>query len=267
MPVGGTGFAGLAGQTAQPPSRASRETAMRNWPKLCRGSRMNMAMLSQSTTVALPLLGIFLDPLAIGIVLGGTAASIVLRHRLPDIGRALTALTTLWRTPFDAAPLLAQTAALERIARRHGVLALDRSVIDDPDMAAAVHAAVDGATSEQVTAIVTARGEARSDRHRAAIEVWTGIAEAAPAMGLIGTILGLVQMFAAMTDPDTIGAAMAVALLATLYGALVANLLAMPVASRLKRLARTEAAERRRLVAPLAALARLERARKRELVA
>jgi chemotaxis protein MotA len=86
-------------------------------------------------------------------------------------------------------------------------------------------------------------------------------------MGLIGTILGLVQMFAAMTDPDTIGAAMAVALLATLYGALVANLIAMPIAARLKRLARTEAAERQRLIAPLAALARLERARKRELAA
>ena len=61
--------------------------------------------------------------------------------------------------------------------------------------------------------------------------------------------------------------AMAVALLATLYGALVANLIAMPIASRLKRLARTEAAERQRLIAPLAALAKLERARKRELAA
>jgi chemotaxis protein MotA len=211
--------------------------------------------------------GIFLDPLAIGIVLGGTLVSIVLRNQLRDVVHAAAALRTLWRKPFDAAPLLHQAAALERIAKRHGVLALDRSVLDDPDMADAVHAAVDGATPDQVTAIVTARIDARADRHRAAIEVWTGAAEAAPAMGLIGTILGLVQMFAAMTDPDKIGAAMAVALLATLYGALVANLLAMPIASRLKRLARTEAAERQRLIAPLAALARLERARKQDIAA
>jgi chemotaxis protein MotA len=229
---------------------------------------MNIAVLSEpaaATAAFAP--GIFLDPLAIGIVLGGTAASLVLRNQLRDVGRAFAALRTLWRKPFDAAPLLSQTAALERIAKRHGVLSLDRSVIEDPDMAAAVQAAVDGSTPDQVTAIVGARIDARADRHRAAIEVWTGAAEAAPAMGLIGTILGLVQMFAAMTDPDTIGAAMAVALLATLYGALLANLIAMPIASRLKRLARSEAGERQRLVAPLAALAKLERARKRELAA
>ncbi len=228
---------------------------------------MNIAVMSQPAAAATFVPGIFLDPLAIGIVLGGTAASMVLRSRLRDVIRSVAALGTLWRRPFDATPLLVQTAALERIARRHGVLSLDRSVIDDADMAAAVQAIVDGASADRVTALVTARIDARADRHRAAIEVWTGAAEAAPAMGLIGTILGLVQMFAAMTDPDTIGAAMAVALLATLYGALVANLIAMPIASRLKRLARTEAAERQRLIAPLAALAKLERARKRELAA
>lgn len=228
---------------------------------------MNIAALSQPAVAASLNPGIFLDPLAIGIVLGGTALSMVLRHRLGDVARALAALKTMWRAPFSAEPLLQQAGALDRIARRHGVLALDRSVIEDPDMAAAVQAAVDGATPNQVAAIVTDRAETRADRHRAAIEVWTGAAEAAPAMGLIGTILGLVQMFAAMTDPDTIGAAMAVALLATLYGALVANLIAMPVASRLKRLARTEATERQRLAAPLSMLATLERARKRDVAA
>jgi len=228
---------------------------------------MTTAALSQSAIPANIAPGIFLDPLAIGIVLGGTLASMMLRHRLRDVARAFAALKTLWRAPFDAAPLRAQTAALDRIARRHGLLALDRSVIEDPDMAAAVHAAVDGATPEQVAARVADRAAARADRHRAAIEVWTGAAEAAPAMGLIGTIVGLVQMFAAMTDPDTIGAAMAVALLATLYGALLANLVALPIATRLKRLARTEDAERRRLAAPLAALATLERARHRDLAA
>lgn len=225
---------------------------------------MNMTAISTAATFS-P--GIYLDPVAIGIVLGGTAASAVLRNQLRDVARALAALQTLWRRPFDAAPLLQQTAALERIARRHGMLSLDRSVIEDPDMAAAIAAAVDGASAEHVAGIVSARIEARADRHRAAIELWSGAAEAAPAMGLIGTILGLVQMFAAMTDPDKIGAAMAVALLATLYGALVANLIAMPIAARLKRLARTEAAERQRLIEPLAAFARLERARQRELAA
>lgn len=208
-----------------------------------------------------------LDPLAFAIVLGGTTLAVLLRNRIGDVGRALAALRTLGRRPFDAAPLLAQAASLERIARRHGLIALDRSVIDDPDMAAAVAAAVDGASPADIEAIVTDRAAARAERHRTAIELWAGIAETAPAMGLIGTIFGLIRMFSAMADPDRIGAAMAVALLATLYGALIANLVALPVVARLKRLARVEANERLRLAAPLARLATLERARTRELAA
>jgi chemotaxis protein MotA len=264
LPVGGNRVAALAGVLTADPFAAGPAP---NWPATCNDSRMNIAALSTPAAAATLSPGIFLDPLAVGIVLGGTAATVLLRNQLRDVGRALAALRTLWRRPFDAAPLLHQAAALERIAKRHGLLSLDRSVLDDPDMADAVHAAVDGATPDQVGALVSARIDSRADRHRAAIEVWTGAAETAPAMGLIGTILGLVQMFAAMTDPDRIGAAMAVALLATLYGALLANLVAMPIASRLKRLARTEAAERQRLIAPLAALARLERARKRDIAA
>ncbi|MBX3595313.1 MAG: MotA/TolQ/ExbB proton channel family protein [Sphingomonas sp.] len=221
-----------------------------------------MAIVTQSAAAAAQIdPGTFLDPLAIGIVLGGTAISVALRNRVADIGRGLSALRVLARRPFDVAPLIDQAASLDRIARRHGVLALDRSVIEDPDVAAAVEAAVDGAAPERVAAIVSERAAARAERHRVAIEMWAGIAEAAPAMGLIGTVFGLVRMFAAMQDPDTIGAAMAVALLATLYGALLANLVAMPIVARLKRLARVEAAERLRLAAPLAVLATLERAR------
>jgi chemotaxis protein MotA len=229
---------------------------------------MNIAAISEPATAAAALVpGTFLDPLAIGIVLGGTVLTVVLRNRLADVGRALAALTVLWRRPFSADGLLGQIAAQERIAHRHGLFSLDRAVIGDPDMAAAIEVAVDGASPEQVERLVCDRVGARAERHRAAIEVWTGAAEAAPAMGLIGTILGLVQMFASMQDPATIGVAMAVALLATLYGALVANLVAMPVASRLKSLARAEASERLRLAAPLAHLATLERARKREIAA
>ena len=123
---------------------------------------MNIAALSEPAAAAL-VPGIFLDPLAIGIVLGGTALSVVLRHRLADAGRALAALTCLWRRPFSADPLIAQAASLERIARRHGLFSLDRSVIADPDMAAAVEAAVDGAEPEQVARLVNDRVTARAE--------------------------------------------------------------------------------------------------------
>ena len=77
-------------------------------------------------------------------------------------------------------------------------------------------------------------------------------------MGMVGTLIGLAAMFATMNDPQRIGGAMAIALLATLYGALFANLIAQPIAMRLRRAARIEAFERTRIVAPLAALAARE---------
>ena len=203
----------------------------------------------------------FFDPVALAIVVGGTALATVLRAPLADSGRAIAALVTLGRRRFAAAPLLAQIAALGRIARRHGVVALDRSVITDADLAAAVAAIVDGAAPGEVATLVVHARRTRIERHAAAADVWAGAAEAAPAMGMVGTLVGLASMFATMTDPAAIGGAMATALLATLYGAVLANLVLMPVAARLRAAARAEAFERARIEAPLVALAERERPR------
>lgn len=202
--------------------------------------------------------GTFLDPIALAIVGGGTLLATILRSPLRDFGRAIAALIVLPRRRFTAEPLLLQIAALGRIARRHGAITLDRSVIADPDVAAAIADIVDGATPDAVAAHLTHLRRARIERHAAAADVWSGAADAAPAMGMVGTLVGLVAMFTQMTDPQAIGGAMAVALLATLYGALLANLFAMPVANRLRAAARIEAFERARLEAPLTALAARE---------
>lgn len=214
-----------------------------------------------------PALAPFLDPVAIGLVAGGTLLACALRTEARDLGRACIAPFQLVRPNFSAEPLLEQIGALARIAQRHGVLALDKSVIADPDMAAAIAAIVDGQPAQAVSALVEHRRRARVERHLAAVDVWAGMADVAPAMGMVGTLVGLVKMFVSMTDPSAIGAAMAVALLATLYGALIANLVALPVAARLRRRARAEAFERARLVAPLVALATREAPRRREAVA
>ncbi|WP_267395476.1 MULTISPECIES: MotA/TolQ/ExbB proton channel family protein [unclassified Sphingomonas] len=195
------------------------------------------------------------DPLALAIVGGGTAVATMLRTPSRDLGRALRALRTLGRKPFSAEPLLDQITAQARIAKRHGVVALDRVVNADPDIAAAVALIVDGASASDVEALLQHRRRARIERHVAAADVWSGAAEAAPAMGMVGTLVGLATMFATMNDPRAIGAAMAIALLATLYGALFANLLLMPVCNRLRAAGRVEAFERTRIEAPLVALA------------
>ena len=199
-----------------------------------------------------------LDPAALAIVAGGTTLAVVLRTPLRDLGRALAAVTTLGRGRFDADPLLLQITALARIAKRHGVMALDRSVITDADVAAGIAAIVDGASATDVVTIVQHRRRARIERHVAAADVWAGAAEVAPAMGMVGTLIGLAQMCATRSDPGAIGGAMAVALLATLYGALFANLLFMPIANRLRAQGRNEAFERARIEAPLVALAERE---------
>lgn len=202
--------------------------------------------------------GTFLDPLALAIVGGGTLLAAALRTERRVLMCAFAALRVLVRARFDATALLEQVAAQARIARRHGAVALDRSLIRDPDVAAAIVAIVDGADGPAVTALLEHRHRARVERHSAVIDCWAGMAEAAPAMGMVGTLVGLVAMFAQMTDPAAIGGAMAVALLATLYGALLSNLVAAPIAARLRAAARAEATERARLIAPLEALATRE---------
>ena len=209
------------------------------------------------------MLATFLDPAAFAIVGGGTVLATVLRTPARDLARAIAALRTLIRPRFSAEPLLRQLAAQTKIARGHGVMQLDRAVIRDPDLAAALGAIVDGAAPDAVAAIADHRRRARIERHAAAADVWAGAAEAAPAMGMVGTLVGLATMFATMTDAAAIGGAMAVALLATLYGALLGNLVAHPIAHRLRIAARAEAFERARLAAPLVALAEQEQPRVR----
>lgn len=211
--------------------------------------------------------GPFLDPAALGIVGGGTFVAVLLRTDRTDLWHAAAALGALGRSRFDADPLLVQIAAFGRIAQRHGVNALDRSVIADEDVAAAVALIVDGAEPDAVRTQVEYRRRARIERDVAAADVWSAAAETAPAVGMIGTLIGLVKMFLVMNDPAAIGEAMAIALLSTLYGAIIASLIAMPVAARLRRIARDAAFERQRLTAPLVALAEREAPRRRDKAA
>ncbi|HET9509555.1 MAG TPA: MotA/TolQ/ExbB proton channel family protein [Sphingomonas sp.] len=203
-------------------------------------------------------LAAFADPVAVAIVGGGTIVATVLRTPARDLARGIVALKAIGRTPFDAGALVTQVEALSRITARHGVMQLDRSVIKDPDVSAAMNAIVDGADGDVVRALIEDRRIARYERQRAAAEMWAAAAEFAPAMGMIGTLIGLVRLFTSMTDPSAIGGAMAIAILATLYGALIGNLVCLPVAARLKRLARAECVERGRLVEPLVRLAARE---------
>ena len=144
-------------------------------------------------------------------------------------------------TPRHAARIMLSLAA---VARRHGVLSID-AVIDKlqptPLLQRAVAMAVDGATAEEIETVLGTEIEANGERNQRKASVLRRAAEVAPAMGLIGTLVGLIQMLANLDDPTTIGPAMAVALLTTFYGAILAYMVFAPLASKLERNAQDEA--------------------------
>src|SRR3546814_7930725 len=122
------------------------------WREACNARAKREGAMMSTTLTFTPMLGAYLDPSAIAIVVGGTAIGTVLRTPRRDLARALAALRVLFRRRFDATALVAQVASLGRIAQRHGVIALDRSVIRDPDVAVAVAAIVDGAGPDALDA-------------------------------------------------------------------------------------------------------------------
>ncbi len=199
----------------------------------------------------------FVDPVALGLVVGG---SLLAGAVAGDAGRALAALRPLLlaRPADDARIADLAVRRIERLSEYKGLFCADRvaSPVDFVHRAACRLADDEGADAFSLWA--REEIEDRSARHAGAIGVWRRIAEVAPAMGMIGTVIGLVAMFAQMSDPAAMGPAMAVAMLTTLYGLILAFAMAGPVAARLERLSEVELAWQRRAVARLEALAHAE---------
>ncbi|MEQ1929513.1 MAG: MotA/TolQ/ExbB proton channel family protein [Parvularculaceae bacterium] len=179
--------------------------------------------------------GVFFNVPSLLIVIGGVVSATVLRFPFGEIASALTAGTRSaffdhQRTPGE---LLEELRGLAAIARRQGVMALERAAASDPFLARGKQMIADGLTSEQLRAQLTRERELEIERLIAGEKVFRAIGEAAPSFGLIGTVIGLVNMLSVMDDPSKIGPAMAVALLTTLYGALLAYVIALPIADKL----------------------------------
>ena len=193
------------------------------------------------------------------LVAGGTAAVTALRWTRTDLGSAVRALKPL----FNARPLEDAEAAahavrqIQRISDHKGIVCVDR--VKTP--VAFVHRAAcrlaEAESAESFEAWARETLDDQAARHAAAAGVWRSAAESAPALGMVGTVLGLTFLFAAMRDASAMGPAMALAMLTTLYGLLLAAL-AGTVAARLERLSEAERAWRERAIARLLALARAE---------
>jgi chemotaxis protein MotA len=181
-------------------------------------------------------LGPFIDIPSLIIVLGGTVGASLINYPLAQIigaakvfGKAVS-----YKLP-DVHELIAQMVEFSNRARREGILALEEAVndTDNPFLKKGIQLAVDGEDPGVIENLLDTEIKWLKQRHALGSEVFATMAGFAPAMGLIGTLIGLVGMLQNMDDPSSIGPSMAVALLTTFYGALLANLVYGPISGKL----------------------------------
>lgn len=200
------------------------------------------------------------DPTSLLMVAGGSILTAALRSTGADLARALRAIRPLLRARPDRDELSARRAIrqLEHIAELKGTSCADQVDTESAFVRKAALRLADAPSANAFSEWAQEDLESRAARHSAAASVWRAGADAAPNVGMIGTVLGLIGMFAAMDDPARMGPAMALAMLTTFYGLILGTLLFGPAAARLERLSEAELAWQKRALARLEALARAE---------
>lgn len=179
---------------------------------------------------------LFVNTPSILIVLGGTFGVSLMRIPLSDFFRSFGVLGKAFFNKRDKpGDLIEEGVRLADIARKNGLLALEGETISNGFLQKGINLCVDGHDPVFVKKILTQEIDQMIARNEIGQDMWKGVGDLAPAMGMIGTLVGLVQMLANMSDPASIGPAMAVALLTTLYGAMVANCFALPIVDKLEK--------------------------------
>ncbi len=177
------------------------------------------------------------------IVFGGTLGATLVHYPFKDVFSTFSIVKkTLFHEESAPNQRIEQLVRFAGKARKEGILSLQSvmSEVSDPFFIKGLQMAVDGQEPESLKGVLTREIEYIQERHEKGGEILMAMGNYAPALGMIGTLIGLVQMLQTMNDPSTIGPAMAIALLTTLYGALTANLLCIPMAGKLKIRSREE---------------------------
>jgi chemotaxis protein MotA len=179
-------------------------------------------------------MGMFVNGPSVMIVVAGTMAVVLMKFPLANMlgafGVALKAFVYKSQLPSE---IIDQSVELANIARKEGLLGLESVEVENEFLAKGITMVVDGNPPELVTKILAKDISLSIERNEVGLSIFKAIGDVAPAMGMIGTLIGLVQMMSNMSDPKSIGPAMAVALLTTLYGAVIANVFALPIADKL----------------------------------
>jgi chemotaxis protein MotA len=178
----------------------------------------------------------FIDTASVMIVIGGSIAATLINYPLKTclglVKVTKNCFLSKLPTPIE---VIIQFKDLTQIARKDGIVALEERLedIDDTFMMRGLDMVIGGSPKEEICKVMELELNYIDDRHRMGKKVLDSIAAAAPAFGMIGTLIGLIQMLRTLDDPSKIGGGMSVALLTTLYGAMIANMFCIPLAGKL----------------------------------
>lgn len=193
-----------------------------------------MGLLGAAMSMGSGGIGSFIDVPSVLVVIGGTASATLVMFPLQAVLLSFkTVIKAFQQKPASHANTIKALVSLAAVVRKDGLLALEKKKIDDPYINKGVRLLVDGIDQNTIRNMLTTEVRAIEDRHQDGAQIFEQIGMLAPAFGMIGTLIGLVQMLQSLSDPAAIGPAMAIALTTTLYGALIANLVALPLAKKL----------------------------------
>ncbi len=176
------------------------------------------------------------------VVFGGIIASTLIRFPLSGVGSAFAVASRAFFT-HPAAPqaLVVQLVGLSQRAKREGLKGLEKNLPDDAFLASGIQMVVDRLDRDHIREVLTSEIHATQERHGQGQEIFRFIAGAAPSFGMVGTLIGMVQLFASMQKPDQLATAMALSLLSTLWGAVIAYMFALPISGKLEYRSKEEA--------------------------
>jgi chemotaxis protein MotA len=179
----------------------------------------------------------FVNVPSLMIVVGGTIGVTLMNYPFSVMLSVMgVAKNCFFHKSGSSSEVIRNLVEFSRVSRREGILSLQSYTknLDEPFLVKGINLAIDGLEPQVISDIMDIEIEQLENRHKFGSEIFSTMATFAPAMGMMGTLIGLVQMLQQMDDPSSIGPAMAVALLTTFYGVVLANLICLPFAGKLK---------------------------------
>ncbi|HCZ13857.1 MAG TPA: flagellar motor protein [Accumulibacter sp.] len=182
-------------------------------------------------------LGSLSQPTALLIVVGGTLGAVMLQSPYATFVRGIRMAKWIWRPPVvDSLQLIQQVSGWSQVSRREGLLALDGVVneLKDDFIRRGLQLLVDGAEPERLREVLEVEINTFDQEMKLSARIWEAAGGYSPTIGILGAVMGLIQVMENLSDPSKLGAGIAVAFVATIYGVGLANLVYLPMANKLK---------------------------------